>query len=169
MIFDLDPSSKELDSLKKIVKKLVKLLKDIGLEPYLMTTGKKGYHVTVPIKPEQKNDKVREFALKIAQVIEQDDFGHVTTELIKSKRKERIFIDVNRNSPHQTSIAPYCVRAVKEASVALPIKWSEVNNVNPGDYDIRKTLNRMQVKKDPWHNFSTKSESLKEVIRMLKK
>ena len=88
MIFDLDPSDQDFDLLKKIVKKLGKLLSDIGLEPYLMTTGKKGYHITVPIKPEQKNDSVRGFALKVSQVIALDDPDNVTTQLVKYKRKK---------------------------------------------------------------------------------
>jgi bifunctional non-homologous end joining protein LigD len=168
MIFDLDPSSKNLDPLKKVARKLGKLLKDVGLQPYLMTTGKKGYHITAPVQPEQKNKAVREFALKIATVLEQDDPETVTTELFKDKRKKRVFIDVNRNSPHQTSIAPYSVRAVKKATVALPIKWSELGTVNPGDYDIGRTLKRMQKKQDPWKDFREKSESVQAVIGRLK-
>jgi bifunctional non-homologous end joining protein LigD len=152
-----------------VIRKLRRLLQDIGLQPYLMTTGKRGYHVVVPIKPEQENRSVREFALKIAIVLEQDDPMHLTTKLMKDKRGHRIFIDVNRNSPHQTSIAPYSVRAVPEASVALPLGWAELGRIKPGDYDIDTTLKRMVRKQDPWKTFHEESVSLREVIGRLQK
>ena len=169
MVFDLDPSGQGLDALREVARKLGKLLRDIGFRPYLMTTGKSGYHVVVPIHPEQTNAAVRGFALKIAMVIENDDPEVSTTELFKEKRKKRVFIDVNRNSPHQTSIAPYSVRAVQAASVALPLEWTELRKVSPDGYDIGATLRRMQKKKDPWRDFRKQTQSLKEVIGRLKK
>jgi bifunctional non-homologous end joining protein LigD len=169
MMFDLDPSGVNLSALRTVIRKLGDLLHEIGIQPYLMTTGKRGYHVAVPLKPEQNNSAVRSFALKIAEVLEQDDPMHVTTALIKEKRGKRIFIDVNRNSPHQTSISPYSVRAVPEASVALPLEWTELGTVGPGDYDIEKTMRRLGRKKDPWRLFMKKQASLHDVIRRLKK
>jgi len=123
----------------------------------------------VPIEPELTNTGVRSFALKIAEVLEQDDPAHVTTELAKQKRGRRIFMDVNRNSPHQTSIAPYSVRAVPQASVALPLQWKELGTVEPGGYDIGKTLRRLERKHDPWRLFRKNQASLRQVIRRLKK
>lgn len=169
MMFDLDPSDGNLASLRTVIRKLERLLRDIGIEPYLMTTGKRGYHVAVPLKPEQNNSAVRAFSLKIAEVLEQDDPAHVSTALAREKRGKRIFIDVNRNSPHQTSIAPYSVRAVPQASVALPLEWTELGSVTPGGYDIGKTVRRLGRKKDPWRGFRNESTSLPEVIRRLKK
>jgi bifunctional non-homologous end joining protein LigD len=169
MVFDLDPSGQDLDALRKVARTLGKLLGDIGFQPYLMTTGKSGYHVVAPIHPEQDNAAVRGFALKIATVLENDDPGALTTELFKEKRQKRVFIDVNRNSPHQTSIAPYSVRAVRTASVALPLEWNELGKVRPDGYDIGTTLRRMQKKKDPWRDFRKQAQSLKDVIGRLKK
>jgi bifunctional non-homologous end joining protein LigD len=169
MMFDMDPSGNDLVVLRRVIRKLEHLLRDIGLEPFLMTTGKRGYHMAVPIQPKQSNHEVRSFAFRVAEVLAQDDPAHVTTELIKEKRGKRIFVDVNRNSPHQTSIAPYSVRAVPSASVALPLEWTELGRVAPGGYDIEKTLRRLGRKQDPWVSFPTKQASLHEVIRRLKK
>jgi bifunctional non-homologous end joining protein LigD len=168
MVFDLDPSGTDLERLRKIIRKLRVLLIDIGLQPYLMTTGKRGYHVVVPLNPEQENNKVREFALKVAVVLEQDDPTELTTELIKEKRGQRIFIDVNRNSSYQTSIAPYSVRAVPTASVALPLSWEELGRIKPADYDLKKTMMRMSRKLDPWRRFRGESASLLEITKRLK-
>jgi bifunctional non-homologous end joining protein LigD len=169
MMFDLDPSGVALAALRRVIRKLERLLNDIGLQPYLMATGKRGYHVAVPLTPEQNNSAVRSFALKIAEVLEQDDPAEVTTALIKEKRGKRIFMDVNRNSQHQTSIAPYSVRAVPKASVALPLEWKELGSAEPDGYDIERTLRRLGQRQDPWRLFRRESVSLREVIRRLKK
>jgi bifunctional non-homologous end joining protein LigD len=168
MIFDLDPSGRTLDSLREAIRKLRRLLENIGLHPYLMTTGKRGYHVAVPLKPEQENQKVRQFALKVTVVLEDDDPRELTTALVKEKRGHRIFLDVNRNSPHQTSIAPYSVRAVPNASVALPLEWTELGRIDPGTYDIKRTVKRMSQRQDPWKRFFADAVSLREIIGRLK-
>lgn len=169
MIFDLDPSKEDVKALKRLAKKLGKLLSDIDLTPHIMTTGKRGYHIVVPIIPEQDNDAVRSFALKIAQVLENDDLKDVTTQLAKDKREDKMFIDVNRNSADQTAIAPYSVRAVKDATIALPISWDELKKTNPADYDINKVLKRIEKTDDPWKGFFSKQASLKKTISRLKK
>jgi bifunctional non-homologous end joining protein LigD len=168
MVFDLDPPGKDLDTLRKIAQKLGAFLRSIGFSPYLMSTGKRGYHIVVPLKPEQTNKEVRAFAGKVAAVIVDDDPTTVTTELFKEKRKGRVFIDVNRNSSHQTSIAPYSVRAVLDAAVALPLEWTELRTVHPHEYDIGKTQRRMHRKQDPWKDFTRNSVSLKTIIGRLK-
>jgi bifunctional non-homologous end joining protein LigD len=171
MMFDFDPPGigRKTMIMKEKIKKTRNLLKDIGLHPYVMTTGKKGYHIAVPILPEQKNEEVREFALKIANVIENDDTANVTTKLMKDERDDRIFIDVNRNSPKATSIAPYSVRATTNATVALPVNWNELGKINPDDYDIKKSIIRMKHKTDPWKDFGKNGKSLKKVLKVLKK
>ncbi len=168
IIFDLDPTKEDVKALKQLAKKLGKLLSDIGLNPHIMTTGKRGYHIVVPILPEQKNDDVRSFALKIASVLENDDPKNITTQLIKDKRGDKMFIDVNRNSQDQTAIAPYSVRAVKDATIAIPLSWDELKKTDPADYDINKVLKRMQKINDPWKGFS-KQASLKKTVAGLKK
>jgi bifunctional non-homologous end joining protein LigD len=168
IIFDLDPSKENKSLLKDTVKNLCTLMRKIGLEPFVMTTGKRGYHVVSPIIPEIDHDQVREFALKIAKVIESSDPKNITTELIKDKRGDKIFIDVNRNSPQQTSIAPYSVRAVPGATVALPISKDELYDVDTDSFDIKKTLIRLKTTKDPWRSFRIKETSLKDVIENLK-
>ena len=162
MIFDLDPSKEDLALLKTMAKRLRKLLIGIGFAPFIMTTGGKGYHIVVPVKPELRNSELRDFALKISRVLAEWDQEHVTTELIKSKRKERIFVDVNRISPMQTSIAPYSVRARPGLPVAAPFDWEVLANVDPLFFSIRN-----YPLSDAWRDFHKKAVSTKKVIKSL--
>lgn len=163
MIFDLDPTTLNLEVLKKTAKQLKVLIESLGLTAFIMTTGGKGYHIVTPIKPELDNANVREVALKIAKILVQSNPDFLTTELLKTKRGNKIFIDVNRNSPMQTSIAPYSVRAKKGLTVALPFFWKELSSVNPNSFTIKN--NKIE---DPWKDFYESAVSLKKILKELK-
>lgn len=161
MVFDFDPSQADLKNLKSAVKTLRALLEEIGLRPYIMSTGGKGYHVAVPIKRELDNEGVRDFALKIATALARQD-GSLTTELRKEKRKGRIFLDVNRISSMQTSVAPYAVRSKPGLTVAAPFHWDELPNIDPDTYSVKN-----YPKDDAWEDFFKSAASLKGVARRL--
>lgn len=163
IVFDLDPTTLDLKVLKATAKKLRILIEGLGLTAFIMTTGGKGYHIVAPIKPELDCSQVREVALKIAKVLVSSDPDLLTTELLKSKRKGKIFIDVNRNSSMQTSIAPYSIRARKGITIAVPFFWEDLSKVNPDSFNV------MNYKvEDPWKDFYANSVSLKKILKGLK-
>jgi bifunctional non-homologous end joining protein LigD len=162
LVFDLDPSVEDLSLLKDAAQRLGRFLRSLGFHPYIMTTGGKGYHVTAPIVPELPADQVRDFAFKIATVLARDDPTHLTTELRKDKRKDRIFVDVNRLSPMQTSVAPYAARSKPGLPVAAPFPWDELVNIDPTSYTIQNP-----PKQDAWKDFFTHAVSVKTVREAL--
>jgi bifunctional non-homologous end joining protein LigD len=161
MIFDLDPSLPDLPSLRSAALKLKGFLEELGFKPYVMTTGGRGYHIAVPIARELENDGVREFALKIAQTLAKSDAA-LTTELGKEKRRGRIFIDVNRISAMQTSVAPYAARSEPGLPIASPFVWDELPNISPTSYTIRN-----YPKQDAWNDFFANAVSVTDVIKRL--
>ena len=161
MIFDLDPSRPDVPSLKSAAVKLKGFLEALGFKPYIMTTGSRGYHVAVPVKRELDNRGVRDFALKIAQTLAKQD-DTVTTELNTEKREGRIFIDVNRISAMQTSVAPYAARSEPGLPTASPFYWDELPNINPTSYTIRN-----YPKEDAWGNFFSNAVSIRGILKNL--
>ena len=166
MIFDLDPSNEKMVYLHRVVLNLKKFLEDISFTPYIMTTGGKGFHIHVPIKEDSTPEEVRQFAGKIAEVFA-SHYPETTTEIMKARRGDKIFIDVNRNSPQQTAVAPYAVRANEKATIAMPIFWEELETVVPQTFTIDTARERFEL--DPWHDFSKHKVSIKKVQRELKK
>ncbi|MFW5852894.1 MAG: hypothetical protein ACOCUR_02595 [Nanoarchaeota archaeon] len=140
-----------------------KFLEDIGLAPYLMTTGKKGYHVAVPIEPDSTFKEVRAFAGKIADTLVKAYPDSLTSELTIKKREDKIFLDVNRNSSKQTSVAPYSIRAQKGFPIAKPISWDELETSEPDTYTIFDDLGE-----DPWKDFDKRRVSINDVMKRLK-
>jgi bifunctional non-homologous end joining protein LigD len=115
----------------------------------------------VPITRELNNDGVRDFALEIAQTLAKSDAA-LTTELGKEKRRGRIFIDVNRISAMQTSVAPYAARSEPGLPIASPFVWDELPNISPTSYTIRN-----YPKEDAWNDFFANAVSVTDVIKRL--
>ncbi|MDD1721389.1 MAG: non-homologous end-joining DNA ligase [Euryarchaeota archaeon] len=161
MIFDLDPSAPDVPSLRSAARELKSFLESLGFTPYIMTTGGRGYHIAVPIIRELDSEEVRGFALKIAETLARYD-ETLTTEFVKEKRKNRIFVDVNRISAMQTSIAPYAARAERGIPIASPFAWDELPNISPTSYTIRN-----HPKEDAWRDFFAHATSLEQVLKKL--
>jgi bifunctional non-homologous end joining protein LigD len=86
----------------------------------------------------------------------------VTTELSTEKRRGRIFIDVNRISPMQTSVAPYAARSEPGLPIASPFDWDELPNINPTSYTIRN-----YPKEDAWSGFFANAVSIRAILKKL--
>ena len=70
----------------------------------------------------------------------------------KEKRKNKIFIDWVRNTKGATSVAPYSIRIRKNATVSMPIAWSELDKIKPDGITMELAIKRLK-RKDPWEDF----------------
>lgn len=169
MIFDLDPSGSDFSMIRETALRLKKLLENIGLVPFVMTTGSRGLHVLVPLKPQEKYDMVREFAKNIASLLVEYDPVHTTVEVRKEKRDGKIFIDYLRNGFTATGVCPYSVRPRPGAPVATPLEWDEVSktSLRPDEWNIKNIGKRLATKGDPWKNMPKYARSLKKARKKL--
>ena len=152
MVFDLDPDEKlNIKKLRNGVKDLKSILDEFKLKSYLKTSGGKGYHVVVPIK-DVGWVEFRKIAKNIAELMEAKWPDKYTSNIRKTNRKGKIFIDWVRNTKGATSIAPYSLRARKNAPVSFPISWSELDKIKPNEITIKEALKRIK-KNDPWKDF----------------
>jgi len=162
IIIDLDPPGDDFKAVRSAVKLIYELLTDeLDLPVFLMLTGSKGVHVVLPLRPKNKFDEVRDFASELADFLAQNHPRELTTEVRKSKREGRLFLDVARNAYAQTGVAPYSVRAIENAPVAAPVNYGELSDksMNAQKYNIKNIFKRMGQVKDPWkeinrHRFS---------------
>ena len=51
----------------------------------------------------------------------------------KEERGQRVFVDFNQNAKDRTVASAYSVRATPNARVSTPIRWDEVDDVDPRD------------------------------------
>src|SRR5439155_18080667 len=68
MVFDLDPSGDDAAAVRGAAVRIGALLRELDLEPFAMTTGSRGYHVTVALQRRAGFDAVRGFARDVARI-----------------------------------------------------------------------------------------------------
>lgn len=161
MVFDLDPDEgMDLSRVREGVRDVKNILAELSLNSYLKTSGGKGYHVIVPLKPAAPWDGFHNFSRRVAEVMEQKWPDRYTSNVRKAKRTNKIFIDWIRNGRGATSIAPYSLRARKGAGVSMPIAWAELDTVAPDGINMAEALRRIGGN-DPWQDFFQNNQQLK--------
>lgn len=160
MVFDLDPDEgMDPATVRQGVRDLKSILSELSLNSYLKTSGGKGYHIVVPLKPAASWDVFNGFARRVAQVMENKWPDRYTSNVRKVRRKNKIFIDWIRNGRGATSVAPYSLRARKGAGVSMPIAWDELDSIAPDGIDITEALRRVSGP-DPWQGFFSNDQML---------
>jgi bifunctional non-homologous end joining protein LigD len=152
MVLDLDPSDEDFEKVRRAAKDARALLEELGLVPFLQTTGSRGLHLWVPLDRSADFDEVREFASALAEVLVARRPEELTTAQRKAKRGDRVLLDVARNAYAQTAVAPYSVRARPQATVATPLEWAELDDARLASqrYTIKNLFRRLAKKGDPW-------------------
>ena len=171
IIFDLDPPGYQFEVVRKTAFVLHDLIIELGLKPFVKTTGSRGLHVVIPIKPLHTFDVVRKFASDIAEHLIIHNPKQLTLEVRKDKRNGRLFMDVMRNALGQTAVAPYAVRAYPKAPVATPIFWDELKNkkLRSNTYTIENIFQRLKKKSDPWKEFKRSARSISAAQKRIEK
>ena len=147
LVFDLDPGlPATIVECCRVALDIRAVLDAIGLACYPKTSGNKGMQLYVPLNTPARHDHASEFALAVAQLLEQQHPKRVLSNMKKSLRKGKVFIDWSQNSRHKTTIAPYSLRANDRPTVSTPLGWDEVSDGADGEplvYDPGDVLDRI--------------------------
>lgn len=162
LVFDLDPGPgltfADVVEAAREVRERLKLLK---LTAFVKTTGGKGLHVVIPIKPAPWG-VAKEFTRKVALSMAEDRPERYLATATKSRRTNRIFVDWLRNSREATAVAAYSTRARPGAPVAVPIDWPELGALKSANqYTVRNVLQRLsRLRNDPWADMTRIKQAL---------
>lgn len=162
LMIDLDPSTDDFSIVRETALDLRGVLDDLGLFSVVKTSGSRGLHIVVPLDRSAEAEFVRAFARDLAESLALRNPKKVTIETSKKERGDRLFVDWMRNSPGQTAVAPYGVRARSGAPVAMPLHWSEVESkrLDPRAWTIKSAIPRAVDEPDPWHGWRRRARSL---------
>ncbi|KAA6212569.1 ATP-dependent DNA ligase [Streptomyces albofaciens JCM 4342] len=112
------------------------VLDGLGLTGWPKTSGGRGLHVFVPIAPEWTFTQVRRSAIAVARELERRDPERITTSWWKEERGARIFVDYNQTARDRTIASAYSVRPFPHAPVSAPLRWAELPDAVPEDFDL---------------------------------
>ena len=154
LFFDVDPEPPAtLSDAAEVALLLKDKLLDLGLTPFVKTSGKKGLHVVIPIVPDHTFEEARAFVHKIGIDLAKES-EIVVSEFKDTKKPGKVFADYLQNSPLRTMVVPYSLRPTPEATISAPLEWSEVKKgINPSDYTIFSVVKRIS---NPWNDIFEK-------------
>lgn len=89
------------------------------------------------IAPEWGFPQVRRAALAFAREVERRAPKDVTTTWWRKDRDPAaVFVDYNQNTRDHTMASAYSVRGNQRATVSTPIRWNEIDDIEPDDFTI---------------------------------
>src|SRR3954465_4925778 len=166
---DLDPvPGVKWSQVRKVACIVDEVLHDFGLVGWPKTSGKRGIHVSVRVKPRWTYDEVRRSALALAREVERRAPTLATTKWWKEER-EGVFIDYNQNAKDRTVAGAYSIRPTPNAQVSAPLRWSEVPRAEPGDFTIATMAERFSKLGDVHKDINKRACSLAKLLALSEK
>ena len=138
-------------------------LGELGLPSVVKTSGGKGFHVVVPLKPRADWASAKTVSHDFAKAMEQAQPDRYTATLAKKARTGRIFIDYLRNGRGgSTTVEPWSSRAKATATVSVPVTFEMLEQgITPTDFTVGgKAIREALEKPDPWSNFFVSGKPL---------
>src|SRR5689334_19624313 len=135
---DLDPGPEcDFATVKRVARIAEEVLDELGATGFPKTSGGNGLHIYVRIKPDHGFKDVRRGALAFAREVKRRAPDDVTTTWWRKDRDPaQLFVDYNQNARDHTIAAAYSVRGFPDGRVSTPIRWDEVDDVDPHDFTI---------------------------------
>ncbi|MBV9105905.1 MAG: non-homologous end-joining DNA ligase [Verrucomicrobia bacterium] len=136
LVFDLDPGKPAgiLDC-GRVALHLKELFDALNLHSFVKVSGSKGLHLIVPLNCDVTYEVTQPFAKALAELASHQMPYQVVSEMAKTRRRGKVFIDWSQNSDFKTTVCVYSMRAKRdEPFISMPITWKELSRaVKRGD------------------------------------
>ena len=150
IVLDLDPGpGVGLPECAEVARHAKNILDGMGLEAFPVTSGSKGIHVYAHLDGTWTSEQVSTVARELARAIEADHPGLAVSQMAKSERTGRVFIDWSQNNAAKTTIAPYSLRGRARPTVAAPRTWDELDDPALAHLTFDAVLARVAEHGDP--------------------
>ena len=163
---DLDPMPDvPWDHVRRVALVAGDVLREHDLAGFPKTSGSRGIHINVRVRPEHGFTEVRRAALALAREVERRVPDLATSKWWKEER-HGVFVDYNQNARDRTVASAYSVRPVPNARVSCPLAWDEVPDVEPDDLRIDTVPARLASIGDPSADIDAHAGSLDGLLAL---
>jgi len=168
IIFDLDPNKTTIKNLVTTAKKVKEILDGLNIKGYLKTSGGKGLHVFIPIKPKYTYEQSRDFSHIISQAVNAALPDITSLERMPKKREGKVYLDFLQNGKGKTMACAYSLRPREGATASTPLEWDELDdNFDIKNYNIKTLPKRVKEKGDLWEGFFKDALDLEAILNKL--
>jgi bifunctional non-homologous end joining protein LigD len=151
LVIDLDPPEGAPFRDVVVAAGLVRrAMTEAGLDGAAKTSGAKGLHVVVPLSDDVTVEDAAAATRALAARAERVDPEVATTAYLRADRGGRVFLDATR-SGGATLVAAYSPRARAGVPVSFPVRWEDLDRVDPGDFTVRSAVSLLDGA-DPWRD-----------------
>jgi bifunctional non-homologous end joining protein LigD len=151
MVFDLDPGPPaNIVQCCQVGIWLREIFDHFGLQSFPKTSGSKGLQIYVPLNTPTKYEATKTFAHALAQLLEHEHPDMVVSDMKKTIRTGKVFVDWSQNDEHKTTVAVYSLRAREHPTVSTPVTWEEVErtlkkkDANLLVFEARQAVSRVE-------------------------
>jgi DNA ligase D len=164
---DLDPTpGVTFAMVQEAAHETKRLLDELGIAAYPKTTGNRGLHVYVRALPRWSSYEVRAAAVACARELARRRPDLITDAWWKEERGTRVFVDFNQNAPHKTVFGAWAVRPRVGGEVSTPLRWDEIDDINPEMFTLFTVPPRVAADGDPWVTMGDDPQDLTPLLEM---
>lgn len=167
-VIDLDPKEAPFTDVIRIAREVGRLLRGIGVKPFLKTSGASGLHIFVGLAPGYDYRQSELFAESVARIVARELSEIATVERSLAERGGKVYIDFGQNRKGQTIVPPYVVRPVRGATVSTPLAWDELEgDLHPSHFTLQNVPERLARFGDLFRPVLTEPQALAPAILAL--
>ncbi len=169
MVFDLDPGEGvEWKAMQEAAQIMRAFLDELGLPSFLKTSGGKGLHVVVPVKPEYGWDTVKAFSQAIVRHLAGTLPERFAFKSGPKNRVGKIFIDYLRNGRGATTICAWAARARPGLGISVPLEWDELETLkSSAQWTVMNVHTRLDKGNDPWSGYAKAAKGITKAMKIL--
>ena len=169
LVFDLDPGKGVAwPAIREAAVLLRAFLTELGLPAWLKTSGGKGLHVVVPIRPQHDWDTVKAFSQAIVAHMARLIPQRFVLKSGPDNRVGKIFIDYLRNGRGATTVCAWSARTRSGLGISVPLAWEELDGLTAGDqWNVGNVHGRLDVGNAPWAGYARSAKGLDAAMKKL--
>jgi bifunctional non-homologous end joining protein LigD len=169
IVFDLDPGEGLAWRMMQETAQLLRaFLEELGLAPFLKTSGGKGLHVVVPIKPLRGWDTVKGFSQALVRHLADTLPDRFAFKSGPRNRVGKVFVDYLRNGKGATTASAWSARARPGLGISVPLDWDELAALKAGDqWNVRNVHQRLDRGNAPWAAYAKSARGIDAAMKRL--
>ncbi|MDK2887995.1 MAG: bifunctional non-ous end joining protein LigD [Thermoanaerobacter sp.] len=168
-VMDLDPAEgATFRDVLQVALLVHRALAGFGLQAFVKTSGARGLHLFIPLRPVYPFPHVTRAMEYIARLVHEACPARTTLERAVPRRKGRVYLDYLQNGRGKTMAFPYSLRPLPGAPVSTPLSWDEVRSleVDPADFNMNTIFERLKETGDLFRDLLVLEQDLDGILKV---